>query len=241
MEPTSKRELLTNLFDAAQPNGVAYLLAIVTLGSMTVKELRAMTRQSEPTVNQTLLELEDRKLIQRAASGKADHWLPMPLVALAFHQKLFGDTSSSSSSDPSVLSLPSDQIRSEEEEVITQKTWAMPAEETPAEKLLKLRIANDHKLTGSKRDEFLSDAWATPDRFVGWLYAIQRGIREHGQKIKYPEAYALKCLRERHEPDRECLQSATQEIDNLIAATDSLREAFKAESEVEVKNGKRSF
>jgi hypothetical protein len=228
MEPASKRDLLTNLFDTAQPNGVAYLLAIVTLGSMTVKELRAMTRQSEPTVIQTLLALENRKLVQRAASGHADKWFPSAIF-MSQHQKIFG-AASSSSSDLPVFDLPSDQIRSEEEE-ITQKVLANFEEETPAEKLLKRRIADDYHLTGPKRDEFLADAFATPDRFVGWLYAIQRGIRDHGQKIKYPEAYALKCLRERHEPDAECLQSATREIDNLIASSISLREAFEAEAE----------
>jgi DNA-binding transcriptional regulator GbsR (MarR family) len=228
----SKRDALTHLFDAAKPNGVAYLLAIVTLGSMTVKELRAMTRHSEPTVNQTLLELESRKLVQRAASGKADNWFPTPLAALAFHQKLFGEPSSSSS-DPDQLALPSDQIRSEEEEVTTQKTLVNQGAaeiETTAEKMLKVYIADKYNLTGEKRVEFLSDAWSTPDRFMGWLYAISRGKTTNGLKVKYPEAYALKCLRQRHEPDSRCLDDATREIDNLIDCVSSLREAFQAES-----------
>ncbi len=229
MELTTKRDTLMRLFDAAQPDGVAYLLAIVTLGNMTVKELRAMTRQSEPTVNQTLLELESRKLVQRAASGKADRWFPTPFSYLAFHQKFFGE-SPSSSSDPSVLALPSDQIGSEEEGS-TQENLVNQPVETPAEKLLKVHIANKYNLSGQKRAEFLADVWSTPDRFVGWLWAIQCGIREHGQKIKYPEAYALKCLRERHEPDADCLRNATREIDDLIRWNSSLREAFDAEAQ----------
>jgi hypothetical protein len=228
MEPESKRDTLTRLFDAAQPSGVAYLLAIVVLGSMTVKELRAMTRQSEPTINQTLLELESRHLVQRAASGKADRWFPTPHGFLAFHQKFFGE-SPSSSSDP-VLALPSDQIRSSEEEGSTQENWVNQPDETPAEKLLKVYIADKYNLTGPKRREFLCDAWSTPDRFVGWLYDIARGAREHGRKIKYPEAYALKCLSERHEPDERCVDDAHREIDIWIDSIESLREAFLAEA-----------
>ena len=89
--PDTKRETLTRLYDAAQKTGVTYLLAIVTLGSATVKELRVLTRDSEPTVNKTLIELETRGLAQRAGGGKADRWFPSALCAQLFHQKLFGE------------------------------------------------------------------------------------------------------------------------------------------------------
>jgi hypothetical protein len=232
MIPESKRDMLTRLFDAAQPSGVAYLLAIVVLGSMTVKELRAMTRQSEPTINQTLIELESRHLVKRAASGKADRWFPTPHGFLTFHQKFFGESPSSSSDPDPVLALPSDQIRSEEEgstqEILVQPPPEVFAE-SPAEKMLKVYIADKYNLTGPKRLEFLDDAWSTPDRFVGWLYDIARNAQEHGRRIKYPEAYALKCLRERHEPDPRCVCDAHREIDIWIDSTESLREAFLAE------------
>lgn len=221
----TKRETLTRLFDAAQCKGVAYLLAIVTLGHMTVKDLRALTRDSEPTVNKTLAELESRGLVQRAGSGKADKWFPSPLAALAFHQKFFGDPSSSSDQSDRSSNPDQDQIRSEDDEQhpnflgeplqLDRAALPRPARDEEAEREYKVKcyLADHHyHLTGDKRAAYVDDDSIYAIDFEMWLYQVAQ-MRRDGVKIKHPAAYALMCCQKGDRARPEFEAAAQRELD----------------------------
>ena len=221
--PDTKRETLTRLYDAAQKTGVAYLLAIVTLGSVTVKELRVLTRDSEPTVNKTLIELETRGLAQRAGGGKADRWFPSALCAQLFHQKLFGEPSSSSSDRIRSSSDP-DQIRSSEEEegqhpkiLGANSLAALPApvrdEEAEREYRIKCYLTDKHyHLTGDKRRAYVEDDTIYAIHFEAWLCQVN-DLKRAGVNIKHPAAYALTCCQKGHKAQPECEDRADWELD----------------------------
>ena len=218
----TKRETLTRLYDAAQPIGVAYLLAIITLGSMTVKELRSLTRDSEPTVNKTLGELETRGLVQRSGSGHADRWFPSPMTGLLFHQKIFGDPSSSSD-QISLLNSDQDRIRSDDEEQHPKNLGANllpePAardEEAEREYRIKRYLADHHyHLTGDKRRDYVEDdsIWAID--FEMWLYQIGQ-MKRDGVPIKHPAAYALMCCKKGDRAKPEYERFANQDLDTKL-------------------------
>lgn len=219
--PDTKRDTLTRLFDAAQPLGVAYLVAIVTLGSVTVKELRTLTRDSEPTVNKTLRELESRGLVQRSGSGRADRWFPSPMSALVFHQKFFGDLSSSSDQ---IRSSNSDQIRSESEEDEQHPNFlgatALPQlardEEAENEYRIKCYLADRHyHLTGEKRAAYVEDDSIYAIDFEMWLWQVAEMKRE-GVNIKHPAAYALKCCQKGERAKPEFGHDAQRELDQKL-------------------------
>lgn len=198
----TKRDTLTRLFDAAQPRGVAYLVAIVALGHMTVKELRPLMRDSEPTINKTLIELESRGLVQRVGSGKADKWFPSAMAALVFHQKFFGASSSSSERSDQSSNPDQNQIRSEDDEQRPnflgepdRPALPKPARdaETESEYRIKCYLADQHyHLTGDKRAAYVDDDSILAIDFEMWLYQVGQ-MKRDGVKIKHPAAYALKC------------------------------------------------
>lgn len=223
MEPT-KRDTLTKLFDTARVDGVAYLLLIVALRSTTVKELRRITGASEPTVNGVLNHLESRHLVQRSGSGKADHWLPTPAVAQAFHQKIFGEPSSSSDL---ISDQNSDQIRSdsEDEERTTQYFLAQPLqaalsmpapqgrdEEAQREYLIKCYLADKHyHLTGDKRAAYVENDSILSIHFEAWLHQVA-AMKRSGVNIKHPAAYALTCCQRGDAPHPDHLYRAEREL-----------------------------
>lgn len=220
MDPT-KRDTLTRIFDSARVSGVAYLLILVTLHSTTVKELRLITRESEPTINNLLNDLEARGLAQRSRSGKADHWLPSAAVALAFHQKIFGATSSSSDLDLD-LNSDLDQIRSEEDEP-TAKIFNQPLqpallapvrdEDAEREYRIKCYLSDRHyHLTGEKRAAYVDDDAIYAVHFESWLHQVGAMIRS-GVKIKHPAAYALRCCQKGHKAEPQYVDLADRDLD----------------------------
>lgn len=218
----TKRDTLTRLFDAAQPRGVAYLVAIVTLGHMTVKELRPLMRDSEPTINKTLIELESRGLVQRVGSGKADRWFPTPMAALVFHQKFFGATSSSSDQSDRSSNPDQNQIRSEDDEQHQNflgepdRPALLPAardEETEREYKIKCYLSDHHyHLTGDKRKAYVDDDSIYAIDFEMWLCQVAQ-MKRDGVKIKHPAAYALMCCQKGDRARPEFETPAQREIE----------------------------
>jgi DNA-binding MarR family transcriptional regulator len=192
----------------------------------TAADIATEINCSSDTVQAMLPRMESDGYVSRIGAGRHPRWtltdkarqLHFPNLLQSEGEKI--TLSPSSSSDLSVLD--SNLIKSDSEE-----------EETEAEKRLKEHIANRYNLTGDKRADFLADAWATPERFIAWMYIIAQGKRDRGQKIRYPEAYALKCLSKRDEPDAYAIGIAQKEIDTITWSVPSLRELFYEPETVE--------
>jgi len=216
-ENPAKREAITGLFDAARVNGVAYLLAILALGSATIPELVDMTGDERHTIGRYLSRLESREFLIRVPSGRYERWFPTPkalaLFGVGVHplkvvflpstnrvdimEEGILPSTLPSSSDPGSDQDQSDLV-SEEEEEASRK-----------EKCLQLRRYN---LTGAAVQQLVADSWVTPQRLVAWLHKVKAMQRAGFEFHKSPEAYAIMCLRRHHEPPADYLSAAQKQL-----------------------------
>jgi len=202
--PVSKREAITSLFDAARVNGVAYLLAIIALGSATIPELVDIIGDERHTIGRYLNRLESRQFLIRVQDGRVERWFPTPkafgLLNSEPMKEVFLPPSSSSSSDPG--SDQSDQIRS-----------GLVPEEEEESRQEKYHLARQYNLTGRMAQSIIEDAWITPLRLVAWMVKVHSMARDGFGFRKSPEAYAIMCLLKHHEPPNDALHQAPALLD----------------------------
>lgn len=185
----TKRDKLTRLFDTAKVNGVAYLLAISVLGSVTVQELMSLTGERDDTVRRYLAHLESRQLIMRVRVSKADRFHVTPAVAATLTLTLPGNllpqktdaSPSSSSSDQLDQSSNLDQLDQIEEEDDTDRKF-------------KVFLCERYGLTGERAALIISDDAITADDLGAWIYETHQMARRGFKFNKSPEAYATKCV-----------------------------------------------
>ncbi len=199
-----KRTQLTDLFDRARVNGVAYLLVIATLGSATRPELSDITGEDEDTLGKYLLRMESRGLCIRVKDGKADRWhvSPTATATLQLHAaegllpapsnllpKISVAPSSSSDLifDQSVSNQISDQDQSEEEEPNAENRVI-------EDRGFKAWLCKYYGLTGDKAQAVITDDTLIPEDLIAWMCQVSAMKQGKFPFKKSPEAYALHCL-----------------------------------------------
>jgi len=219
-----KRTKLTDLFDRARVNGVAYLLVIASLGSATRPELSDITGEDEDTLGKYLIRMESRGLCVRVRDGKADRWhlaaTATPLLhaaesllnAPANLSPKFSVAASSSSdhSDRSTLDQKSDQDQDQksEEEDTGGENRAIE------DRGFKTWLCKHYGLTGDKAQAVIADDTLTPEDLIAWMCQVNQ-MKARGYKFKKsPEAYALHCLAKRDQPTDAAVHLMQIEIDH---------------------------
>lgn len=196
-----KRTKLTDLFDRARVNGVAYLLVIASLGSATRPELSDITGEDEDTLGKYLIRMESRGLCVRVRDGKADRWhlaaTATPLLHAAesllnapnLSPKISVSPSSSSDLvfDQSVSNQISDQDQSEEEEPNAENRII-------EDRGFKAWLCKHYGLTGYKAQAVITDDTLTPEDLIAWMCQVGQMKQAKFPFKKSPEAYALHCL-----------------------------------------------
>lgn len=212
-ENPAKREAITQLFDSARVNGVAYLLAIIALGSATIPELVDMTGDERHTIGRYLARLESREFLIRVPSGRYERWFPTP-KALA----LFGIRSLETLPSPNPLNimeegiLPSTLSSSSDPGSDLDQPDQDPEEEGTSRKEKCLEWVSRYNLTGHVAQQLVADAWLTPLRLVAWMLKVKAMQRAGFEFHKSPEAYAIQCLRRHHEPPADYLCAAERHL-----------------------------
>lgn len=195
----SRRDGVTSLFDAARVNGVAYLFAIVALRSATIPELAVITNTERHTVTRWVIHLESREFVIRAQNGRADRFFPTPqalaLLGLSDMVEILPSTSSSS-----------DQLLSER----AIETQADPEEEERQRE--KNYLVAYYGITGKMAQALVEDSWISSEHIVAWMSHVH-GLQRDGRKFrKSPEAYAITCLLNHHEPPQRAMHAANESI-----------------------------
>lgn len=214
-----KRTQLTELFDRARVNGVAYLLVIATLGSATRPELSDITGEDEDTLGKYLLRMESRGLCIRVKDGKADRWhvSPTATATLQLHaaQGLLvpASTGTPASTDapaptgalllPKISVSPSsssdlvfDQSVSNQ---ISDQDQSEEEEPTAENRVIEDRgfkawLCKHYGLTGDKAQAVITDDTLIPEDLIAWMCQVSAMKQGKFPFKKSPEAYALHCL-----------------------------------------------
>jgi hypothetical protein len=205
-EPSdTKRDTLIHLFDASRVNGVAYLFALIALGSATAPELADLCGDERHTIGRYLQRLESRGFAMRVQAGRYERWHPTPLAMNIFGGRMKVEilpSPSSSSSGPifdQASQNGSDRSDSEEEE-IRQKNY----------------LNQKYNLTGEKARALVADPWVTPLRLVAWMGQVLQMKRDGFKFTKSPEAYAIRCLLRHDEPNREAYHLAPRTLEEHL-------------------------
>ncbi len=221
-----RRSKLTDLFDRARVNGVAYLFVLAALGSATRPELSNITGEDEDTLGKYLVRMESRGLCVRVRDGKADRWHLHPTAAATLqlpatdHLLPKISVSPSSSSDQISDQSVSDQIpdqrsdQSEEEDRDRENR-------TSEDRGFKAWLCKYYGLTGDKATAVVSDDTLTPEDLIAWMCQVGQMKQAKFKFNKSPEAYALHCLliTDRHprrdEPNAQAVHLMQIELDQL--------------------------
>jgi len=219
------RDLITALFDAATVNGVAYLFAIIALGSATVQELADLSNEHDQTVRRYLKRLESRGFVIRVQDGRADRFHPAPKALKLSPAHLltkFSYVGPSSSSDLiRDRSDQSDQSSEEEEGNLRKKRY----------------LVRQYNLTGEKAAALLADPWVTPLRLVAWMQQVGEMKRNKFPFTKSPEAYAIRCLLRHDDPNRAAYHLAPAALDQYIRQLDLIESYTDDEDDEDTEEG----
>jgi DNA-binding MarR family transcriptional regulator len=206
---TPNRTLLTQLFDAARVEGVAYLFALIALGRITVQELSDLSGDERHRIGRYLRRLESRGFVMRVQNGHGEQWFPTPRALELFEAgsrpgNLLVDflPATSSSSSDLIRSEDSDLIRSDPEEEETNRH--------------KIYLTQKYGLTGEKAAALAADPWITPLRLVAWMQQVKEMKRAGFKFTKSPEAYAISCLLRHDEPNQNAYHLAPAMLDEHL-------------------------
>lgn len=192
---TDNRSNLIDLFDRAKVTGVAYLLVIVKLASVSISELREITGDDAGTISKYLTRLESRGLLVRVQDGTGHRWHPSADATLQIQSsgqslqsgKFFPELSSSSNQSVQSSVIESDKIQSEEEE--------------KPDKDFKAWLCNHYGLTGERARSIIANDRIWGEDICAWMYHVGQMKRDGYKFRKSAEAYACACLLKPDGPD----------------------------------------
>lgn len=204
--PGTKRDALTQLFDAGRVVGVAYLFALIALGRVTVQELADLSGDERHRIGRFMRRLESRGFVIRVQHGHGEMWNPTP-KALA----LFGAPPVALSANLLVDFLPANPSSSSDQ-IKDQSVFSDQSEEEEASRH-KIYLLKKHNISGPKAAQLAADPWVTPLRLTAWLLQIGEMKRSGFKFRKSPEAYAISCLLRHDEANQRAYHDAQRALE----------------------------
>ncbi len=204
MDPTTKRDVLTHLYDSARVEGVSYLFALISLGRFTISEMVDLTGDERHRIGKYMRRLESRGYAQRVQNGRDELWYPTPRAIELLTGKMMVENL------PSLPSSSSDQINQNQESLIRSD----PEEEEARRQ--KIYLNREYGLTGEAAAKIADDPDVTPLLLVAWMGQVGQMKRDGFRFTKSPEAYAIRCLLRHDEPNREALHLAPRTLDQHL-------------------------
>lgn len=207
MNPDTKRDSLTRLFDAARVEGVSYLFALIALGRFTVQELSDLSGDERHRIGRYLRRLESRGFAMRVQNGHGEQWFPTPLAL-----ELFGF--SARPGNLLVENLPANPSSSSES--FSDQAVQIRSESEEEDARCKIYLNRKLGFTGAKAQALVNDPLVTPLLMVAWMAQVGQMKRDGTKFYKSPEAYAISCLLRHDEPNAEAMHLAPQTLDQYL-------------------------